>query len=535
MRLVTAREMQTIDRRTIDGGFVPSLVLMERAGEAVARHVVHAAHGRPGGVEILCGKGNNGGDGLVVARLIAAQGIAVRVHLTHAPAELSADARANFERLDTSRVAVEVLPATLEDLGPRGDGDPPAGAERCTDAATRRLFETLQQAAVCVDALLGTGVTSALQGRLAALVNLLNHAARTAIAIDVPSGIDGDTGAVYGVAVRATQTVTCGFQKVGLLFHPGRAHAGRVHVADLGFPAAIAAAVAPARFAIDGALVRSWAPRHAPGAHKYQRGVVAIVAGSEAYAGAAVLTALSALRAGAGMVHVFVPEGLRALLQMRVLEAIVHGVQSDDDGGFARDAAAEIQASLPRTHARALVIGPGLGSGEEPRDCARAVLAAWPGPAVVDADALAALPLPAAAARIVTPHDGELARWLGTPVPQSALDRLQFVAGAARTRQVTLLAKGPATIVATPEGELYVNTTGVPALATAGSGDVLAGAIGALLAQGLAPERAAGLGAWMHGMAAQAAAGTHGSGVIARDIAAELGWALQTAAAWDPQ
>lgn len=534
MRLVTAREMQTIDRRTIDGGFVPSLTLMERAGEAVARRVLDVAGRRTGAVEILCGKGNNGGDGLVVARLAAAQGVAVRVHLTHPPTELSADARANFERLDASRVAVEVLPEVLEDPGPLQAAEPPAGAGRCTDPATRRLFEALQQAAVCVDALLGTGVTSPLQGRLAALVNLLNHAAHTTLAIDLPTGIDGDTGAVQGVAVHATETVTCGFQKVGLLFHPGRAHAGRVRVADLGFPAAIAAAVTPARFAIEGALVRSWAPRHAPTVHKYQRGVVAIVAGSAAFAGAAALTALSALRAGAGMVHLFVPEGLQELMQMQVLEAIVHGVEPDATGAFAASAAGEIQAQLPRTRAQALVIGPGLGGGPEPRDCARALLATWTGPAVVDADAIAALPLPAAAARIVTPHDGELARWLGTPVPEAALERLQFVAGAARTRQVTLLAKGPSTIVATPGGELYVNTTGTPALATAGSGDVLAGAIGALLAQGLAPERAAGLGAWMHGMAAQAAAGTHGSGVIARDIAAELGWALQAAATPGP-
>jgi NAD(P)H-hydrate epimerase len=150
----------------------------------------------------------------------------------------------------------------------------------------------------------------------------------------------------------------------------------------------------------------------------------------------------------------------------------------------------------------------------------------------VDADALAALPLPATVARIVTPHDGELARWLGAAVPEGALERLQYVAGAARTRQVTLLAKGPATVIATPAGALYVNTTGTPALATAGSGDVLAGAIGALLAQGLAPERAAGFGAWMHGMAGQAAARQWGAGVMAHDIAGELGRALDRAATY---
>lgn len=530
MRLVTAREMQTIDRRTIDGGHVPSRTLMERAGTAVAQCVLEAVRQRSGPVEILCGKGNNGGDGLVVARLAAEQGAAVRVHLTDAPAGLSPDARANFERLDPARVVIEMLPGMLEDLGPWRESEPPTDAARCSDPATRRLFEGLRDASVCVDALLGTGVTSPLDSRLAALVHLLNHASRHTIAVDLPTGIDGDTGAVHGVAVHAAQTVTCGFQKVGLLFHPGRAHAGRVSVADLGFPEAIAAAAAPDRFAIEGTLVHAWAPRHAPTAHKYARGVVAIVAGSDTYAGAAVLAAMAALRAGAGMVHLFVPEGLRPLVQMQLPEVIVHGVEPDADGGFARAAAADIQDLLPRTRARALVIGPGLGAGEEPRECARALLAAWAGPAVVDADALAALPLPATAARIVTPHDGELARWLGGTVPESPLERLQFVAGAARTRQVTLLAKGPATVIATPAGVLYVNTTGTPALATAGSGDVLAGAIGALLAQGLAPERAAGLGAWMHGMAGQAAARQWGAGVMAHDIAGELGRALDRAA-----
>jgi len=530
VRLVTASEMQRIDRQTIDGGHVPSLVLMERAGEAVAARVLDAVRHRSGTVEILCGKGNNGGDGLVVARLLAARGVPVRVHLMHGRDALSPDARANFDRLDGDRIGIEILPEQLEDPGPWRDGDPPLDATPGADPATRQLFEALRNASLCVDALLGTGVTSPLQGRLAALVNLLDHAGCATLAIDLPTGIDGDTGGVHGVAVRADETVTCGFQKVGLLFHPGRAHAGSVHVADLGFPAAIAASIAPQRFAIEGALVRSWVPRHDPTAHKYARGVLAIVAGSEAYAGAAVLASMAALRAGAGMVHLFVPEGLRAMMQMHLWEVIVHGVESDGDGALAAAAAAEIQTLLPRTRARALVIGPGLGAGEEPRACARAVLAGWSGPAVVDADAIAALPLPATAARIVTPHDGELARWLGTAIPESPLERLQFVAGTARTRQVTLLAKGPATIVGTPAGDLYVNTTGTPALATAGSGDVLAGAIGALLAQGLAPERAAGLGAWMHGAAAQAAALEWGAGVLARDILAELGSALQAAA-----
>jgi NAD(P)H-hydrate epimerase len=459
-------------------------------------------------VVVVCGKGNNGGDGLVVARLLAQHGARVAVGLTDAEAELSPDARTNRGRLSGTGVSVDVLPAELCDPGPLDDprrrptGRSAAGRTEPTRLATEAGFvAALAAADLCVDALLGTGAGGALRGRLAAIVDVVNHHARLTLAVDVPSGVDADSGRVLGSAVWADATVTFGLPKLGLVLFPGRDRVGRLHVADIGFPEAVLSQVAGARFWVDRDQARRLVPRLEPTAHKYQRGCAVVVAGSRAYTGAAALAAVAVLRSGAGLVHLVVPEGVRAVLQAKTTEVIVHGGPETPDGTLGSGARRTLEPLLAR--AGALAIGSGLGTHSETHELVRDLLANVSLPAVVDADGLTALPPPPhPAPRLVTPHAGEMARWLGQPPEVVAADRAGIALQAARARQVVVVAKGAPTFVAAPDGRLWVNGSGHAGLATAGSGDVLTGILAGLLAQRLDPADAAVLGVYLHGLAA---------------------------------
>src|SRR5262245_60159755 len=321
--------MQEIDRRTIDGGHVPSLVLMERAGRAAAGAVLDCLHrlarpGDPRRVEVVCGKGNNGGDGLVLARVLAEHGVLVRVNLSHPPEALSPDARVNHRKLDGTAVEVRPVPETLPDLpplvDPRGRPGLGGGWETPPGAGPEAVewFESLREAAVCVDALLGTGVGDALRGRIASIVDAVNRCSRHTLAVDVPSGVDGDTGRVHGTSIWADRTVTLGLPKLGLALFPGRERAGQVDVADIGFPPSVVESIGPVREWVDAHTARLLLPRLEPEAHKYDRGCVVLLAGSRQFTGAAALAAMAALRAGAGIVHLAVPASLRPIFQTKL-------------------------------------------------------------------------------------------------------------------------------------------------------------------------------------------------------------------------
>ncbi len=482
MKLVTAKQMQDVDRRTIDDGLMPSLQLMENAGQATAREAARMLQRVSGArVEIMCGKGNNGGDGFVVARELARRGADVRVRSTHAPEDLSPDARTQFERLSEANVEpARVLPS--EDLEASLAGD-------------------LAAADLCVDALLGTGVEGALQGRLAALVDLLNRHARLVLAVDVPTGVDASTGAVLGTAVRAHCTVTFGLPKLGLVLHPGAEHAGRLVVADIGFPQHVVDAVDTPWLWFDAHAARACLPRLDPTAHKYARGTLLVIAGSHRYPGAASLTAEAAQRAGAGMVHLVSTESNRTILEARLPEVIFHGVPETPEGTCTAAAMEHIGPLLER--ADAVALGPGLGPVDGTLEWLRSFLAELELPAVIDADGLGAVPdAPHPAARVLTPHAGELARLLGRDAATVAAARADGAAELARSRGAVVLAKGAPTVVVEPGGTRRVNATGNVGLAKGGTGDVLTGIVGALLCQGLDAVDAASLGAYLHGAAA---------------------------------
>ncbi len=479
LELLTPAEMGQADRLAIAGG-VPGAALMEQAGRAVAA----AAARHPPGTKIVvvAGPGNNGGDGFVAARLLAERGYPVRILLVGDRARLSGDAGQAAAAWDG---AIEgAAPAALAGAG------------------------------LVIDALFGAGLDRKVTGLGAAMIEAINACGAPVIAVDLPSGINGENGAVMGVAVKAAESVTFFRRKPGHLLLPGRWHAGRVSVIDIGIPASVLAEVRPQAFANGPGLWGRPFPRPRIYAHKYARGHAVVVSGGIATTGAARLAARAALRAGAGLVTIASPREALAVNAAASLAVMVRPV----------DGAEELAGLLGDRRLNAVVIGPGGGVGSDMRT---QVLAALGGEraVVLDADALTSFaddPAALAAASrdrarsvVLTPHRGEFDR-LFKNVIQSVDNnyKIHLTREAARYTGAVVLLKGPDTVVAAPDGRAAVNENAPPWLATAGSGDVLAGLIGGLLAQGMPAFEAACAGAWLHGEAAN----EFGPGLIAEDL-----------------
>jgi NAD(P)H-hydrate epimerase len=500
--LVTAAEMRALDRHTIETLGVPGALLMELAGAAVARET-DALRARDAAVWIFCGPGSNGGDGLVAARHLHLRGVPVRVVTVADPAAWRGDAADNARRLRALGVA------TLA-----GDAAPDPGT-------------------VIVDAIFGTGLARDVEGPPAAAIRRI-RAARPAcrvLAVDLPSGLDADTGQPHGDAVAADVTVTIGLPKLGLALEPGRSLAGRVLVARVGIAdAAPGATHGAALWTYAGAARRR--PERPRDGHKGRFGHVLVVAGSEGKTGAAALAGLGAARAGAGLVTLACPERTLPVLAARQSEWMTAPVPEAAGGCFGRLAEKPV---LELAAARDVVaLGPGLGRTEETRAFVRGVTRSLANPLVLDADGLVAFEgaLPELRARraptVLTPHPGEAALLLGGSAAGVNADRPAAARRLAAETGALVVLKGAATLVAEPGGFLLVNPTGGPALASGGTGDVLTGVIAGFLAQGLAPRDAAALGVFVHGLAADRLAERHGAaGVLAGEVAGALPDALR--------
>ena len=502
--LPSAAAMRAADAAAIAAG-LDGFTLMETAGRAAARAIRRAfPAARRAGALVLCGKGGNGGDGFVVARALAEAGWDVDVIRT-ADAPVPDAAR----HLAVLTALADRLPGRVR-IGPF-DGLRGLAARRAPG--------------LIVDALLGTGRAGALRDPLGDLVRWANAHDAPRVALDVPTGLDADTGAVPDAAVRAALTVTFGAAKPGLFLGEGPAHAGRVVVAEIGLPRGLL----DARIEAEGGAWRSteaWAravlPRRAADANKYTAGLALVVAGSPAFTGAPVLAAQAAARAGAGYVRLAAPEPAVPTLAAKLTEVALTPLPWGPDGLDARGTASALADLLPK--AQSLLVGPGVGRDSGTARTVRAVLAAFDGPAVVDADGLAALDPDwlAAHARgrlVLTPHTGELKRLAGDDVDLD--DRIGAARRLAAAWGVVLVLKGLPSVVATPEGAVFVGGPHATALATAGTGDVLAGLTAGFLAQGLAPPDAALLALHVGGRAAWAwAAGRAAAAMQASDLLA---------------
>ena len=481
IELLTPEQMAAADRFAIETG-TPGMALMERAGLAVA-DAVTATRPAGGRVVVAAGPGNNGGDGFVAARILAERGHAIRILLLGQRESLRGDAAEAARRWSGSVDAVD--PAAI------GDAD------------------------IVVDALFGAGLARPVEGAAAELIAAINASGVPVVAVDLPSGISGRTGAVMGAAIRATRTVTFFRRKPGHVLLPGRLHCGPVEVADIGIPAAALDPIGPKTFVNAPALWGELFPIPRPDAHKYARGHTVAVSGGLAATGAARLAARAALRAGAGLVTIASPREALAVNAAAALAVMVRPV----------DGADQLAALLADRRLNAVVLGPGGGVGPAMREQVRTALSGERA-VVLDADALTSFEDdPAAlfgavkargdAPTVMTPHDGEFSRLFKKysdviDVPS----KLEKVMAAAKTAGAVVLLKGPDTVVGSPDGRAAVAENAPPWLATAGSGDVLAGLIGGLLAQRMPGFEAACTAVWLHGEAGNAA----GPGMIAEDL-----------------
>jgi ADP-dependent NAD(P)H-hydrate dehydratase / NAD(P)H-hydrate epimerase len=495
--LPDAETMTSIDRWAIEQRGVPSLELMERAGAGVARVVERVASDGP--VAVVCGKGNNGGDGLVVARLLREAGREVTVACAAPPTELSADAQQNLGRLPGEK------PHTL-DTGEWAQS-------------------SLERAAVIVDALLGTGFQGEPRGIVAEAIEAMNVAGAPVVSVDVPSGVDGSTGVVRGGAVYAAVTVTFHAAKPGLWIRPGKAHVGALETIDIGIPRG---APGEATVGLIDRVVLDLLPRRAASSTKFTSGHVLVVGGSRGLMGAPRMTAHASMRAGAGYVTACVPSSLQGILASAgPAEMMTRGL-AEQDGSVSIEAVASVLAETGR--GGTLALGPGLGRSEGAVGFARALARQATVALVLDADGLNAYAgcLDGLSERdaptVLTPHAGELGRLLEVDSSEVERERLRHARAAAELAAAVVVLKGDDTLITAPGGRVAVSPGGSPALATAGSGDVLTGVIAALLASGLDAFAAAAVGVFVHAAAGREAARRQGApeGVVASDVIAAL-------------
>ncbi len=497
--ILTPDQASALDRETQERG-IPAELLMERAGRAVARAAVDVMGGTYGRrAVVVCGKGNNGGDGLVAARHLARWGVRVAVVAVGALADLREPAATNASRLDEAP-SIRVLPFSDVTLARESD-----------------------RADVTIDAIFGTGFRGIPEDEWADAIAGVNASLSPVVAVDIPSGVNGATGAVEGDAVRADLTVTFGAAKVGAVVLPGAGFAGAVRVADIGFPEDL---VRADTFLVEPEDVAAALPERSIDTHKRATGVLLVVAGSRGMTGAVRLIAEAAGRIGAGLIQVAVPEGILGIVQTELVETTFLPLHETSEGTIG---AASLDVVMERLEGvDALAIGPGLSTDEETAGFVRELVRACPVPFVLDADGLNAFTGRAGdltdrkADAVLTPHVGEFMRLTGTTSRELADDRLRHVRALAATTGAVILLKGSRTLVVTTDGMVRVNPTGGPVLATAGSGDVLTGVIGGLLARGLDPADAASIGAYVHGLAGILAGRSLGEGTIASDITAHL-------------
>ncbi len=511
MDVLTGARMKTVDEETIKR-YCPGLELMERAGRKVAEFIAER-YGNPGfKASIFVGPGNNGGDALVVARHLSDGGLPCALHYLKPPETLSVDAAKNHQRLEERLVDYPKLR--------QFDSTRPDWA--------RIVQRDLIDSTVIVDGLFGTGMSRGLEGRALDIVKQINSAGLPVVSIDTPSGIHSDTGQVLGEAVRATHTVTMGFPKLGMLFYPAKSHVGELIVADLGFPDEVLEVNSLGIYLLDRDDAAKRLPYRDPEAHKYRMGTVLVIAGSRAYTGAALLTAEAALRSGCGMVYIAVPESIRPVIQAGLREAIVVPVAETKEGTIARGAMGQLAGYIER--ADALAVGPGLARNPETLDFVRELASQSTKTLVLDADAITAFAgdldgLEALRApTVITPHSGELGSVLGQSVPTDPVKRIEATREAAKRSGITLVHKGAPTLIASADGDVWVNKHGHSALATGGTGDVLAGLVAGVRAQGAVELDAACVACFLHGRAAERAAVDWGvRGVVAGDLLKYLG------------
>jgi NAD(P)H-hydrate epimerase len=508
MKLATSKEMQIIDNLASSEYKISSLILMENAGVQVTQTVKHFLGKNVGGrkVMILVGKGNNGGDGLVVARHLVNAGVEVKVFLLVRSEEIKGDARTNLEILRHLPVSIITV---IENR----------------DLNVVRL--ALLSADLIVDAIYGTGFKGEVPLLVAQVIRLVNNRERSVIAIDVPSGLEADTGRVHGEAIRATCTVTLALPKLGLVLEPGAGLVGDLIVADISIPKALIDSQNIKRTLLDGMWCLQHLVKRRPEEHKGNYGHVLVLGGSEGLTGAVVLAGEAALRTGAGLVTVGVPVSLNSIIENKLTEVMSFALPETANKTLDPNGLLILENLFKRV--AVVAVGPGMSRYPEAPELVRELLKMVSVPVIIDADGLNAVAedvsmLKAAQFPVVlTPHPGEMSKLMGVSIEEIQENRIAAAKKAATQWGVIVVLKGNRTIVATPDEQIYVNTTGNPGMATGGTGDVLTGIIAGLIAQGLEPVISANLGVYVHGVVGDRVREVKGMrGLIASDLIQQL-------------
>ena len=496
--ILTPSQMKSVDEYVINTLGVPSLALMEQAGRNVVEVAkFHLKSLRKKKIVVFCGKGNNGGDGFVVARLAKEYGAVVLVVLLESEKELKGDAEENFKKLEE----IETL-----------------------------LFEKFQllknqRFDLIIDAMFGTSFYGSLKGEYAQAAQWINEQKKSVkIAVDIPSGLNGETGVIEGEAVKGDMTVTFSNPKLGFFRNQAKDFTGRVSVTDIGIPKEAVEKYSENIFLVEKNDIRELLPRRASNSHKHSVGKIFALAGSKGMTGAALLCSMSAMRSGAGQVILGIPDSEYPVVAKRTLEVMALGLPSTSAGSIAYNAIEEIQKRIQ--WADVLLIGCGLSQHAETQQLIRDIIVNCEKPVLIDADALNALvgnldvlKKRKSSSVILTPHSGEFSRLMNVSSSEIEKDKFNLSREFAEQYNVTLVLKGAPTVIAAPSGNLFVNPTGNPGMATAGSGDVLSGIIAAMLGQKLSADAAAVCGVFIHGMAGDKAAQRNGVlSVIAGDI-----------------
>jgi len=504
VKIVTTQQMRELDRLAIEESGVPSLTLMENAGRAVADAAARLTTGIEGQpIVIVCGRGNNGGDGFVAARHLAQMNRRVVVFLAAKESDVKGDSQGNLKRL--RQLGIEVSQVV----------DPAVVARACRGAG------------LVIDALLGTGLSGKVRDLPGKLIEVINDCSMPVLSVDVPSGLDADSGEPLGLAVRAVETVTMGLPKIGLYLYPGMDCAGRITIAEIGFPADLISKSPSAAELMDPEWVRVLLPRRRPSVHKGRYGHVLAIAGSVGMTGAACLCAEGALRVGAGLVTVGCPASVNDVLETKLTEAMTYPLPETYTRTLDTRALALILELAEE--ASVVAIGPGLSREPETAVLVRRLVARVEKPMVIDADALNALAdTPVIleddhVSAVLTPHPGEMARLMGVSSEKVQARRVHFAEFAAQRFRSAVVLKGYRTIIAENDRPLTICPTGNPGMASGGTGDVLTGMIAGLIAQGLLPFEAAAAGSYLHGLAGDIAARRVGmASLLASDLLAEL-------------
>jgi len=504
MKIATARQMQDLDRRTIQECGIPGIVLMENAGRGAAELLVrYFPQAHEGTVAVLAGRGNNGGDGFVIARHLKNWGIRTKVYLLASVDDVRGDALTNLQIwLKMGGEFIEI---------------PYKGG-------FTRIKKEIAQTRLIVDAIFGTGLNAEVKGFLKEVISFINAAPQPVVAVDIPSGLDATEGRVLGAAVRADLTVTFGLAKIGQVIEPGARYVGKLEVVDIGIPRTFIEEADIRTHLLDLAeLNLSFLAPRLLQAHKGDYGHLFVVAGSPGKTGAAAMVCSGALRMGTGLVTLGIPAALNPILEAKLTEAMTEPLPDVGTGYLSSDAGESIVQLLGGKTAVAL--GPGISTQPQVQEFLLDLIPQLSLPLVIDADGITALAAGPEVLKkckdnvILTPHPGEMARLMGLTTDKVQADRIGVATACAAEYGCIVVLKGYKTIIATPEEEVYINTTGNPGMASGGTGDVLTGMIGGLLAQGLPPVEAATWGTYLHGLAGDRAAQTVGEiPLIAGDI-----------------